>query len=80
MKLFTKIAVSTALIGSLFLASGCATLDQQYAAKIKISADLILPEYREYFENDPSLDENSKKTRRDNANELEALLKDGVGQ
>ncbi len=77
--LYRKLALPLLLIAA-FALGGCASLDAQYAAKIKTSADLILPEYRDYFENDENLDEASKKARRDNVNELEALLKEGVGQ
>ena len=63
---------------SAFLMVGCGTLDQQYASAIKQSADLILPDYVQYVESDPNLDDDSKKLRKDNVRELEALLEEGV--
>lgn len=48
-------------LATMFVA-GCA-INTAFVHTMKFSADLILPEYKAYVEQDPNLDEASKKAR-----------------
>ncbi len=73
-----KIGVPALALSVLMFAGGCVSLDKQYAREVKNAADLILPDYVQYVENDPNLDEDSKGVRKDMVDELNRLLEEGA--
>lgn len=75
--LIRKLALPALLLSGLFLA-GCTSLDKQFALAVKSSVDQIAPEYRDYVMSDRDLDDDSKKVRVDNLDELEKLLNEAA--
>lgn len=60
----------------LALVAGCSFAAERYAAKqTEDSAELVLPEYLTYVENDPNLDADAKARRKRNVEAMREAMK-----
>lgn len=56
----------------------CCSLDKQFAKSVNDLTQTILPEYKEYIENDSTLNKDSKRIRKQSADKLEEILDEAM--
>lgn len=59
------------------LFTGC-SLNKAFVKSVNDYTVTILPEYKEYIENDPNLDKDTKRIRKQTADKFQALVNDAM--
>jgi len=72
-----KLVIAYAALAALAFA-GCVQLDKATMGVVDKDLQLILPEYKNYVQNDPVLEDSEKEDRLRLADELDALVKESL--
>lgn len=74
----TRAVAVLILLGMLF--GGCASIDakRKFAEGAGIYTKTIIPEYKEYVDKDPNLEQDSKRIRKQTADEFQSYIEKGI--
>lgn len=78
-----KFKLAVLFVAFIAVLSGCALFrspDQTLVSGVEGYVSVILPEYEKYVDNDPALDADSKKIRKDSSVGLKRLLEEAKGK
>lgn len=75
--MFKKLTITCVALSALTFV-GCASLDKVTMGVVDKDLQLILPEYKNYVQNDPVLEDSEKEDRLRLADELDKLVKESL--